>query len=45
MIGGDDNKNVRVNDGIVFVFFLLYLSDEVFKKVGMMNLVIDKGIW
>ena len=45
VIGGDDNKNVRVNDGIVPVSSSLHPSDEVFKKVGMMNLATDKGIW
>ncbi|WP_136627470.1 YSIRK domain-containing triacylglycerol lipase GehD [Staphylococcus epidermidis] len=45
VIGGDDNKNVRVNDGIVPVSSSLYPSDEAFKKVGMMNLATDKGIW
>lgn len=45
VIGGDDNKNVRVNDGIVPVSSSLHPSDEAFKKVGMMNLATDKGIW
>ena len=45
VIGGDDNKNVRVNDGIVPVSSSLHPSDEAFKKAGMMNLATDKGIW
>ena len=45
VIGGDDNKNVRVNDGIVPVSSSLHPSDEAFKKVGMMNIATDKGIW
>ncbi len=45
VIGSDDNKKVRVNDGIVPVSSSLHLSDEAFKNVGLANLATEKDIW
>ncbi|MFW3612769.1 YSIRK-targeted triacylglycerol lipase [Staphylococcus caprae] len=45
VIGSDENKDRRVNDGIVPVTSSLHPTNQAFKKVGLMNPATDKGIW